>query len=404
MSRATHTQIVGLGSAAVGLFITADRIGVLEAFMERGIVVHERAQSAQDWTSLAYHVKSNSPISDFLFGIRPDGLFSAEFCASRAPTWIKDDVASIDLIEMSRFFKRLMLRIVHRIERSDTCEIRWGHSVQNIHMTTDDRFLVPASDGADPVLSQSLVLATGASNRIIGEAFARIGDVVSCDQVLRGHRNALLTDALRNGRHIIVLGGSHSGFSGLGYIFERFGNALLQGQLHIVSRGKVLEMFDKSEAHTHTLSRRDKINPMTGEINRFTGLRRDSRLIFRALRSGAETRAILHELSDHYDAKDLLDLCGLPAEIRPLLINATGYRPRLPTLFDRQGQELQIDLSHGNARKCSMSGELYCCNRKVTKLFGTGLGYADQGPDGPQVGMNFFNSSTSQRIVENILS
>lgn len=404
MTRAAHTQIVGLGSAAVGLFITADRIGVLDDFLERGVVMHERSNSAADWNSLAYHIKSNSPVSDFLFGIRPDGLFSAEFCASRAPKWIKDDVASVNLIEMSQFFKRLMLRIVQRIEMSRTCKIHWDRSVQNIHMTADERFLVPTSGKRDAVVSQTLVLATGATNRVIGQEFARIGDVVACDAVLRGQQDRSVSAALQGGRPVIVLGGSHSGFSGLGYIFERFGAVLAPGQLHIVSRGEVLEMFDKTEARSHSLSRRDKINPMTGEINRFSGLRRDSRTIFRALRSGDETRATLHELPDQYGASDLLALCGLPPRVRPLLINATGYRPRVPTFFDRRGQELRIDLSYGNARKCAMSGELYSRNRKVTRLFGTGLGYADLGPDGPQVGMNFFNSSSSQRIVEQILS
>lgn len=401
MTSKVKLQILGFGPAAVGIFVAADRLGVLDILLEQGVCIHEKHAGVNEWNSLDYKILSNSPIGDFLCGIRSDGVFAEVMQSPSIQKWLDRREESICLTEVSGFLKQLMLCVVKSIQTSPTSNIFWSSPVSELYMHETEGFGI-ARDGELLITSDSLVLATGAKNRDMPDMIPNAFGTISSDSVLRCREDDRIRAVIHSGCPIVIFGGSHSGFSSAGYLLSEFGPQLSEQQIHVISKDKVVQMYSPEESLGRTLTERDVVNPITREINKFNGLRRDARALYRSVVCGEERRIKLYELEN--DDTPVTDHLGLNGSGTPLVINATGYEPRVPKLLDLKSNEICLDRTSSNVCKDPGSGELLCRGKVIPKLYATGLGFADNGVDGAQVGINFFHNQTAQRIVENLMN
>ncbi|WP_020405422.1 hypothetical protein [Hahella ganghwensis] len=401
MASKVKLQILGFGPAAVGIFVATDRLGVLGTLLEQGVYIYEKHADVNEWNSLEYKIPSNSPIGDFLCGIRKDGVFAEVMQSPRIRQWLERRDDSICLTAISGFLKELMLCVVKAVEKSPTSRIFWSSPVSELYMHETEGFGI-AREGETLMTSDSLVLATGARNRDMPELIPNAFGTISSDSVLRCREDDRIRAVIHSGCPIVIFGGSHSGFSSAGYLLSEFGAQLSEQQIHVVSKDKVVQMYSPEEVVGTELSQGDVVNPMTREINKFHGLRRDARALYRSVLEGDERRIKLYELEN--DDVPVADRLALNGSGTPLVINATGYEPRIPKLFDLKSKEICLDRTSSNICKDPFSGELLCGGKAIPKLYATGLGFADNGVDGAQVGINFFHNQTAQRIVENLMN
>lgn len=400
MTARIRLQIVGFGPAAVGIFVAADRLGVVNALLNHGVYIYEKHENANQWNSLDYKIPSNSPVGDFISGIRKDGIFADVMNSVAVRRWLDRPDESICLTLVSRFLKELMKCVVNAFERNRHSKILWGSAISKLYLDEEKGFCVPY-DRDSHVLSDSLVLASGAKNREMPKVIPKTLAVVSSDSLLRRREQDRIKAAIGSGHPIVIFGGSHSGFSSVGYLLREFGPMLSRDQIHVVSRSRVVQMYSARECADRVLDARDFVNPLTGEINKFNGLRRDARALYRSIVSGDEWRVRLYELEGN--GNPITDCLELKRNCTPLIINATGYEPRVPQLFDSNNNEVRLTRTTSNVCKDPCSGELLSEGRAIRNLFATGLGFADSGVDGNQVGINFFHNQTAQRVVENLI-
>lgn len=98
-------QIVGFGPACVGIFITAERLGVLAKLLAKGVYIYESKSGPNECDSLNYQIPSNSPIKDFLLGIQSDGIFADVMASATVQQWLANGDKTVCLTEISTFCK-----------------------------------------------------------------------------------------------------------------------------------------------------------------------------------------------------------------------------------------------------------------------------------------------------------
>ncbi|WP_414157961.1 hypothetical protein ACMGG8_16875 [Pseudomonas sp. BNK-45] len=387
----TLLQIVGFGPAALGLFIAADRNGRLQALLDGGVQVHERSASFSQWACLAYAIEANSPIADFLRGIRSNGVFAQCLRQPRVQRWLQNPEQVVSLVEVSAFLRQLAQVILDLCRDQPNAAIHFAHPVASVRSAASG-FSVQGDWGSSH--SRYLVLACGARVRDLQpQEGAAPTASLSCDRVLRGQADPLLLQALEQGRQLLVLGGSHSAFSVVGYLLERFAGRLPTGAIQVLCRQRPA-LWAASAGVAPPLQAQDLIDEESGEVNRFCGLRGAARDTLLQIEAG--TRACVELHIGSADPRPWLSRGAL-------LINATGYRPRVPGLLNAAGVSLTLDQRDGNLCKHPRTHELMVGGQALPGLFGTGLGYADRRGDTLEVGVNFFHGRCAGNILHAVL-
>ncbi len=387
----TLLQIIGFGPAALGLFITADRNGRLQQLLDCGLQVHERSASLEQWDGLGYEIEANSPIADFLRGIRRDGVFAQCLDQPQVQRWLQVPEQVVPLVQVSAFLRQLAQVIIERCQAHPRAAIHFAHGVEDVRCEADG-FTV--SGGWGNSSSRYLVLACGARVRDLQPQEAMPATSVLCsDRVLRGRVDPILRQTLEQGRPVVVLGGSHSAFSVVGYLLERFTGLLGLGSIQVLCRRRPA-LWAASTRVAAPLGAQDRVDEDSGEVNRFCGLRGAAQDTLLQIEAGARASVVLHIGST--DPQPWLARGAL-------LINATGYRPRLPGLLDAQGRQLRLDQRDGNLCKHPQSHELTVGGQAVSGLFGTGLGFSDRRGATLEVGVNFFHGRCAGNILHAVL-
>ncbi|WP_434694733.1 hypothetical protein J3P89_15355 [Pseudomonas sp. Z1-14] len=390
----TLLQIIGFGPAALGLFITADRTGQLHSLLERGVQVHERSASLAQWNCLAYDIEANSPIEDFLKGIRVDGVFAECLNQPMVQRWLQAPGNVVQLTDVSIFLRQLAEIVVALCAGHPRAAIHFGHNVDAVTVVSSG-FCVTGDWGIRS--SRYLVLACGARIRDLqmsaGTAQQPGSPPICSDRLLRGQADAQLRESLAQGQRVLVVGGSHSAFSAVGYLLERFHDCLAPQAIAVLCRRRPA-LWSASSPGARLLKATDVVDEESGEVNRFCGLRGAAQQTLLSVEAGQQPSVALH-IGD--------------ADIEPwledgfLLINATGYLPRLPALFDQQGTAMTLDQLEGNLCKHRNTGELMVQGVAVGGLFGTGLGFSDRRGETLEVGVNFFHGRCASHILQAVL-
>ena len=388
-----NLQIIGFGPAALGLFVAADRGYRLSEFLDSGIQIHERAPSLHHWRSLKYYIPSNSPAGEFLTGIRKDGIFS-DILESDAGKYLSNNAyRTVCLSKVSDFLKLLMYRVKHIIDEHPSCHLHWSSYVSTLQV--DDVFMCNAPNGKS-IVSRHLVVSTGSKQRQLEQSSISKFPTYSSEALQRGILDEDIIEYLQNGYTPIVVGGSHSGFSTAGFILDRFGKYFSEtNPFYLYSRSPIKQMLTRREAQHIAINDNDRIDPETGDINKFSGVRHNARELYRKVMQGHEKRLVI-KIADNINPHNVL---------RPIIISAIGYRPTPPRIIDSENKVISIDLlpSGSSVTKDPITQELQHQGNKISNAFGMGLGYSDIGSDGEQVGVNFFHGDTASKLVTHLL-
>ncbi|MDH5729542.1 MAG: hypothetical protein OEZ58_11165 [Gammaproteobacteria bacterium] len=388
-----NLQLIGFGPAALGIFVTADRMGAIDELIRRGIVIHERLDSIEQWDCINYRIRSNSPLKDFLQGIRPDGIFK-QCISSSFKNLTEQENETIYLNDISEFLKKMVRVVIEKINQSNISNVVWSSQVD--HISIENGFSV-FNDDQRELNSKHLLLACGSSNKpLLPEHVSRKypTKVIPSDSVLRGNSDHILADWLGKDQPIIILGGAHSAFSTVCYLLEHFSYLSNSQKLHLVSRREVLE-WEISEHGGKTNSDNKVI------LNRFSGLRGDAKDMFQKIKNGKEKRV---KLNIGTKMEVLLDrLFDKSSSFQPLVINATGYQSRVPWLVGKNNVKFKPDMFNGNIAKLRETQELTYQGEPIPKLYGLGLGYSDVGKDGTEVGINLYHGRAAENILNNVL-
>ncbi|MER7481278.1 hypothetical protein ABTX60_27170 [Streptomyces sp. NPDC126510] len=387
---AARLQVVGFGPAALGIPIAADRAGSLDALMRDGCVFLDR-RGRNEWRSLDYDICSNSAAGDFLAGLAPDGRLRAALRSPEGRALQVDPDQPVALRLAARFLARTAREVADYTVRFDRAHTLFGTAVDHLRHDADGLFHSCDTRGRTLALSRSAVIAVGAR--------PRAGDdggpwFTTSEAVLRRERDAQCARAVGAGTPIRVLGGSHSAFSTVGLLLREWGDGLRPGQIRVEARSEILVYRPGRRAASAggpSGAGVATVDPETEPLHRFSGLRGESKTVYRAVVHGTEPRVRLLRHSEEAD----------PAT-PPLTIAATGYRARRLPVLDASGRPL---FPPGEAAVDANGRVLDGGGRPIPGLFGIGLGHCSplsptSGDGGyPMAAVNVFHGRTASRIV-----
>lgn len=402
-----HLQVIGFGPGGLGIPVAADRLGLLDRLMSRGLALVDK-RPAWRWDGLSYGINSNSEAHDFLAFIRADGFFGPLLDTPEGRAVRAYGKQRIPLTLVASFLRLAAERFLDHLAEHNRSAVICGRSVATLEIERDGLFLSRDADGLPIARSSHAVLALGAEEQMrpdlepLVAPARRAGRLIASESLLRGLTEDRIGAALAAGAPIAVIGSSHSAFSVVDYLLQSYPERLRDGQVVVVTKHRPKIYFTsagEAEAQLVDLSAQTLDQP-TGEINKFDGLRGDARQVYCDIAAGTERRARLMRLED----------AGTPAVIEAagLVVQAVGYGPRRLPVVDADGGP--VDLAYGPSNiaiddDCTV---LRTDGRPVPRLYAVGLGHAmaDRSPDGTQrgykVGVNFFHGSAGARIVEQL--
>ena len=151
-----------------------------------------------------------------------------------------------------------------------------------------------------------------------------------------------------NGNKIVIVGGSHSGFSCAWLMLkklEQFNSLNDPSYSIIILHRSFIKVFysTKREADNDNYTDIGQINKITGQIHPFEGLRGDAKALYKDIRSGKESRVRLISIKQGANQslqKKLFDES-------PVIIWATGYSTNSIDIFDDDNNKINISLNKG---------------------------------------------------------
>ena len=390
-------QVIGAGAAGAGIVVAADRLGMLNRLVERGLVLLDRAPAGQ-LSSLDYDIESNSPGIEFLSQINPGGIFADLLKTPEARALADATNRTVPLRTVSRLIAGIIATYEDYAQRrSDIAPVRHGVSIHRLCILRDGSFMSFDETGYPLVRSRAAVLALGGEQVLDRRIVPRRGDgeeapLLGSDEVLRGQRDEICQQALASGGRIAVIGGAHSGWSVVERLLRLGEGRLAPGQILVANRGPTAVYFSSvQEALAAGMTPRlDQICPETGKVHRFDGLRGPARDLYDRFAAGQIPAVEPHGPMDPSCQIDKL----------ALVINAAGYRPRQIQLRDHRGTPLVPEVEHGNLR-LTPQGAVICQDRgPIHNLFGLGLGHAVRRYGAHRVGVNVFHGDAASRILQ----
>lgn len=397
MSPVLNMQVIGFGPASVGLAVAADRIGCLRRWLADGVVFLEsRPEGHAGW--LDYRILSNSPAGDFCAGVASEGELAGVLAGGPARELARQSREIVPLQHVDQFVRELCAetRRVAKYHGHDL--VRYDSTVARIDCCSDGTFETVDRDGRVLARSRRLVLASGSIEQLddtrlrawTGPSWR--GTRLDSAQVLRGRADDAIVDALERTGRIVILGGSHSGWSVAEYLLRAHGSRLGGDAVAIFSSRPVREYFDSvHEALRHgVVPEPAAVCPETGRVHRFDGLRGPSQSLFRAVRDRAERR---------------VRVCAArPELIGPdeLIVTAAGYRTRAIPILTDGGAPLALRASRGQCEADSAGRLADASGRCVRGLYGIGIGYAPRVGGSLRVGINCFHGSLAESILNDM--
>jgi hypothetical protein len=233
----------------------------------------------------------------------------------------------------------------------------------------------------------------------------KIRNIMSSDDLMTSDgidRAKQVLDAQR-GRPIVILGGSHSGYSAASMLIQLLPPETLAASGIVVLQRRQPPIFYPSAAEAvadgYTVRIGD-ICARTKRVNRLGGLRGDGREMWRRINGrpgvAVENRVVCHDLSEYRAAKLRSIL-----EDAALVVTALGYRAATLPIFDSSGSRMSLQADHGGPAvdsDCRLLLEQGC---PIPGVFGLGLGSGFR-PTGMMGGeANFKGQANSLWLYQN---
>lgn len=385
------TQIVGFGPAALGVFVAADRISLLDDLLDAGVLVLEEQPSLEQMTRKLYpwRIQTNSAGQDFVEGLGRAGRYHRLF----------DDpivaalTVSTNIVQMSmvRHFTAVLAEATwHELVESGN-RPQFGVNVHMIEQLPDGGFLTRDASGWPLASSDTVVLAAGATEVL--KALAD-GPVIPSGRFLQSELGETVP-VLRSGRPIRIVGDSHSAFSVADLLTRELGTGMRSGQGQILIR-RVRRFFpdvDAARKAGEAFSNGD-ICPETGNVNRFAGLRGDALAAYERILSGQDRRFMLVQSG-----------ADLSRVQRPAItIHASGYSARAVRITRPAGEPMVLRSADGGPETDSRCQVIGVDGQRVPGLYALGLGHSPGAPGGQRrASVNFFHGVDAARLVSSLL-
>ena len=388
------TVIVGGGPAALAPLISASRDGRLDEFLAGGVAIVERGSTIGSGQLGDYGISSDSTADTFMTAVlghadpRLGVLADHPLCRELRAV----GPGAVPLVKAAALMG-MIGAILRKAVLDAGGAVMVGHEALSARQDSDGRWRTSVrrlDDGAVSELhSDALVLAAGghqAVERLRREPVAGkplvptyAGKVVQSDDVLRLGGLAAMSKRLAGiaSPTIAIVGGSTSALAASGALLQGLPNETSAAGAVTVLHRRALRVFYRSPedaaAEGYTDFGPDDICPVSGFVYRLAGFRTDSReLVMRASGIGgrpAEPRLLLHRIDERNHGATHAILARAD-----VIVAAIGYRPRLLTVFDAKGDEIELAGRARNVpavdRECRV---LDAAGRPVERLFAIGL-------------------------------
>ena len=388
------TVIVGGGPAALAPLISASRDGRLDEFLAGGVAIVERGPAIGAGQLGEYGISSDSTAETFMTAVlghadpRLGVLAEHPLCQELRAV----GPGAVPLVKAAALMGMIGSILCKAIQDAGGA-VLVGHEAASSRQGSDGRWRTTVrrlDDGTVSELeSDALVLAAGghqALDRLRREPIAGkpllptyAGKVVQSDEVLRLGGLAAMSKRLAGiaSPTIAIVGGSTSALAAAGALLQGLPDETAAAGAITVLHRRALRVFYRSPsdaiAEGYTDFGPDDICPVSGFVYRLAGFRTDSReLVMRASGIGgrpSEPRLHLHRIDEsrHGDTHALLERADV-------IVAAIGYRPRLLTVYDAQGDEIALAGRYRNVP--AVDGEcrvLDAAGRPIERLFAIGL-------------------------------
>ena len=388
------TVIVGGGPAALAPLISAARDGRLDEFLAGGIAIVERGPAIGSGQLGEYGISSDSTADTFMTAVlghadpRLGVLADHPLCRELRAV----GPGAVPLVKAAALMA-MVGSILHKAILDAGGAVMVGHEASSARQGSDGRWRTSVrclDDGSVSELhSDALVLAAGghqALDRLHREPVAGkplvpayAGKVIQSDDVLRLGGLAAMSKRLAGiaSPTIAIVGGSTSALAASGALLQGLPNETRAAGSVTVLHRRALRVFyrspDDATAEGYTDFGPDDICPVSGFVYRLAGFRTESReLVMRASGIGGrppEPRLRLHRIDESSPAETHAILARAD-----VIVAAIGYRPRLLTVYDANGDEIELAGRHRNVpavdRECRV---LDAAGRPVDRLFAIGL-------------------------------
>eukprot|EP00439_Symbiodinium_sp_Y106_P061297 s2628_g9.t1 len=371
-----HLVIVGGGPAGLGPLYYAASVGELEVLLRKGVVILEKEDHLGAGPSFELPISSNSFGSAFVDILNSENVARLFPETLRSPLVQELNVSKEVELKKVGAFLRLMAQELQQIFRGfPASQVVLGASVLDLHVSDLTQTVVYEQAGSKERLQgERVILTMGATE-----------DLQHCQQAPLGKSRLTLShcgfkhlfsgyDALQfSATHddLVIVGSSHTAWAILHLLRARRSPTNVTLVQRTAPKYFFYSAAEAQSANASFDSFRD-VCPITGRINRFSGLRGDIRdyAVTRGLRR-QPTDPFVRYFTDGRDEFSSSELCGLLS--RSPVICATGYRPRFPRIF-LGGKQVEVAYASSPTRRGQLVTEAGILEH--TYAYGLGSGIA----------------------------
>lgn len=353
----------GAGPAGMGLLFNALKNGTLPALAREGLIIVDSSPTPGAGCLGEYRITANSVGDVFLDCLRDPALreifeplegtlayWRIRHQAQSAPPLpdVGELLAEASTLVLEHIVRHFNVKLWHSttitqvVGGNDEYEV-WVESEGHVHCIRTRTLILNLGGRQDP---QQLLDSLADQGLSVPPAATILG----ADRLLRMNSVELreqFAEALASDKSITLVGGSHSAFSMLENLADALEFAGLK-QLNLVHRSPVrlfYESVEEARRAGYAFDPQEDVCPVSGRVNRSGGLR------YRALDVGRA--ALAHGRVGNTGVKvRLLQTEGVSPEAKALaqqaltesamVVQCTGYQPRLPALNRVDGSAISL--------------------------------------------------------------
>jgi hypothetical protein len=361
--------LCGGGPAGTAVIVCAAEEGRLDELLDHGIMVIEKGDLLAAGSIGHYRIRGNTAASSFVQWLStpgPRSLFPvvATHPATEALLRRGSEYPPLNLV--GAYLERLGASLQQILESHERCTVALRTVVRSVCVLAEGGVRVTAEPLGDPagafsVTASHAVIAMGGCEPPGLETLSLLPRLTLAEHESKVcHASALIDDrlalppqlveAVRETRSVVVVGGSHSGWSAAWVLLHDPSFLDSEGkppQVTILHRRRLLFFYPTVAAARAAGYPFDDVLDVcasTGNVHRFAGLRSDARALALAVAESGKTQPpvrtvrLVDEPEVRSEVRRALDAAGL-------VVAAVGYHSRLPELAWDDGRRLEPAVS-----------------------------------------------------------